>query len=68
MRADERETAAARLRQIAGEAGLELGSERLEGMMRLLESTVDGVRAAGELGLEATPPALVPNLDRESEP
>jgi hypothetical protein len=62
MRADERELAAIRLRQIANEVGMELTDERLERLVRLLESTVDGVRAAADLVLEEEQPAFVPDL------
>jgi len=62
MRAEERELAATRLRQIADEVGLEVSPERLERLLGLLESTVDGVRAAGELGLEEQVPAFVPDV------
>jgi hypothetical protein len=65
MRADERELAATRLSQIADEIGLELGPERLERLVGLLESTVDGVRAAGELGLDGHAPAFRPELGQE---
>jgi hypothetical protein len=62
MRADERELAAIRLRQIANEVGMELTDERLDGLVRLLESTVDGVRASADLVLEEELPAFVPDL------
>lgn len=52
MKADERELAALRLRQIANEIGLELPDERLDRLVRLLESTVDGVGASEDLVLE----------------
>jgi hypothetical protein len=65
MRADERELTATRLRQIAGEVGLELTPERLERLVGLLESTVDGVRASAELGLDEQLPAIVPELGDE---
>ena len=68
MRAEERELAATRLRQIASEVGMELSPERLERLMGLLESTVDGTRAAAELGMDERPPALVPELGLEEEP
>ena len=68
MRAEERELAATRLRQIAGEVGLELSPERLERLMGLLESTVDDVRATSELGLEEQVPAFVPDVGEEGEP
>jgi hypothetical protein len=65
MRAEERELTATRLRQIAGEVGLELTPERLERLVALLESTVDGVRASAELGLDDQLPAFVPELGDE---
>lgn len=68
MRAEERELAATRLRQIADEVGLALSPERLERLVGLLESTVDGTRAAAELGLDETLPAFVPELGAEPEP
>jgi ribosomal protein L12E/L44/L45/RPP1/RPP2 len=61
MKADERELAARRLRQIANEIGLELHDERLDRLVHLLESTVDGVRASEELVLEEEQPAFVPD-------
>ena len=67
MRAEERELAATRLRQIADEIGLEVSAERLERLVGLLESTVDGVRAADELALEEHVPALVPDVSAEEE-
>ena len=65
MKADERELAVLRLRQIADEVGLELNDERLERLVGLLESTVDGTRAAAELGLDELPPAFTTELDPE---
>jgi hypothetical protein len=65
MRVEERELAAERLRQIAGEVGLELGPERLERLVGLLESAVDGVRASAALMPEDQPPAFVPELGQE---
>ncbi len=66
MRTEERALAAERLRQIAEGIGLELSSERLERMIGLLESTVDGTRAAGaELLDPETVPAFVPDLAGE---
>ena len=62
MKADERELAAMRLRQIANEIGLELPDERLDRLVRLLESTVDGVRTSADLVLEEEQPAFVPDL------
>jgi hypothetical protein len=67
MRADERELAALRLRQIADEVGLELNDERLERLLGLLESTVDGTRAAAELGLDELTPAFTTGLE-DTEP
>ena len=68
MRADERELAADRLRQIASEVGLELSDERLERLIGLLESTVDGVRASAELELSDEQPAFVPDLGDQADP
>jgi len=68
MRPDERELTATRLRQIASEVGMELSAERLERLVELLESTVEGVRAAGELGPEERVPTSVPSPDEEQEP
>ena len=65
MRAEERALAAERLRQIADEVGLEVTDERLERLVGLLESTVDGVRAAAEPGLEECEPASVPDLGED---
>jgi ribosomal protein L12E/L44/L45/RPP1/RPP2 len=62
MRADERELAAMRLRQIANEVGMEVSDERLDRLVQLLESTVDGVRASADLVLEEELPAFVPDL------
>jgi hypothetical protein len=62
MRADERELMATRLGEIADEIGLELTAERLESVVTLMESTVDGVRATTELGLDESPPGVVPAL------
>lgn len=67
MRADERALAATRLRQIADEIGLELSAERLERLVSLMESTVDGVRAAEALGLDDVQPGLVPELGYREE-
>jgi hypothetical protein len=69
MRADERELAALRLRQIADEVGLELSAERLEQLVGLLESTVDGTRSAADLELDELSPAFTTDVgDSEVEP
>jgi hypothetical protein len=68
VRAEERGLAAERLRQIADEIGLELSAERLERLLGLLESTVDGTRDAAELLEHETGPAFVPALYDEDEP
>jgi hypothetical protein len=68
MRAEERRLAADRLRQIADEIGLELSPERLERMLGLLESTVDGTCEAAELLEHETPPAFAPALFQEDDP
>jgi len=65
MKAAERELAAERLRQIADEVGLEVSAERLERLVSLLESTVDGVRAAGDLEPDEQAPAFVPVIAGE---
>ena len=63
MRSEERALAAERLRQIADEVGLEVTDERLERLVGLLESTVDGVRAAGaELDVDDYEPASATNV------
>jgi hypothetical protein len=67
MRPNERELAAEHLSQIADEIGLELGPERLERVLGLLESAVDGVRATTELGLDGREPALVPDLGPQQD-
>jgi hypothetical protein len=64
MRAEERALAAERLRQIADEVGLEVSDERLERLVGLLESTVDGVRAAGS-ELDDCEPAFVADLGED---
>ena len=59
MRAEERALAAERLRQIADGVGLDVNDEGLERMLGLLESTVDGVRKAGQdLELDEHEPAF----------
>jgi hypothetical protein len=68
MRADERELMASRLRQIADEIGLELTAARLASVVSLMESTVDGVRESAALGLDESPPGVVPALDYGDEP
>jgi hypothetical protein len=67
MRADERELAALRLRQIADEVGLELSEERLARLVGLLESTVDGTRAAAELVVHDELPAFTTDVGGEVE-
>jgi hypothetical protein len=67
MRAEERELAATQLRQIAEDIGLEVSAERLERLVGLLESTVDGVRAAAVLGLDEQVPAFAPDVSAEEE-
>ena len=68
MRAEERALAAERLRQVAQEVGVDLDQARLERVMSLYESTVDGTRAAAELGTSQLEPAIVADLDTGSEP
>ena len=67
MQAEERALAATRLRQIADEIGLEVSAERLERLVNLMESTVDGVRAAEALELDEAQPGIVPELGYEEE-
>lgn len=68
MRAEERALAAERLRQIADGVGLDVSEERLERLVGLLESTVDGVRTAGqELDLDEQEPAFTTEVG-EDEP
>ena len=66
MRTEERELAAERLRQIADEVGLDASPERIERLVALLESTVDGVRNAGDLDADEHAPAFVPEIAGES--
>ena len=68
MRTEERALAAERLRQVAREVGVDLDQARFERMMSLYESTLDGTRAAAELGTTQLEPAIVPDLDAGSEP
>ncbi len=68
MQAEERGLAAERLREIADEIGLELSADRLERLLGLLESTVDGTRDAAELLEHETPPAFAPSLFDQDEP
>ena len=66
MRAEERALAAERLRQIADEVGLEVSDERLERLVGLLESTVNGVRAAGDdLDVDDQEPASVAEVGED---
>jgi hypothetical protein len=67
MRADARESVAARLRQVAADIGLELDDERLARLLGLLESTVDATRLAAELVAPGTAPAIIPDLDPEPD-
>lgn len=68
MRAEERALAAERLRQIADGVGIDVSDERLERLVGLLESTVDGVRTAGqELELDDVEPAFSTEIG-EDEP
>jgi hypothetical protein len=67
MDLQERELAATRLRQIADEVGLELSPERCERMLGMLEATVDGTRAAAELGLDESSPAFLPDLGGDDQ-
>jgi hypothetical protein len=68
MQADERVLAGQRLQQIADEVGVELSPERLEQLLSLLESIVEGARSATDLDLDDTPPAFVPDVDLEERP
>lgn len=68
MRAEEREQVAARLRLLGEEVGLELSPEQVATIVGRIETTVDGVRAGAELGLERVAPAFVPSIDGGQEP
>lgn len=63
----ERELGAAHLRLVAQEIGLDLTEERFNRLLGMLESAVDELKTADELGLDGVMPALVPDLDTEAD-
>ena len=66
MDARERALLTERLRQVVAEVGLKADEDRLGRFAELMISTVDGVRAAGALGLAGIEPAFVPNVAEET--
>lgn len=67
MQADERALIAQRLGQIAGEAGVDLSRERLDRLVALLETALDGARAAAALAPVEAVPAFVPDIDTQAD-
>lgn len=67
MQPDERALMAARLGQIAAAARVGLSAERRDRLVALLETALDGARAAAALASADTVPAFVTTLDTEEE-